>query len=227
MGALARFTSWIPVLGDEIEKAHKAISGMIDSEELRKDAIRAERALVLTEKAMESTTEAAVEMEESIAAIGETSKKTAEILEEQAEAVDGLKKSYEGMGITPAAGGAWGVGEGAPAGMTLPQYEAAARSIRSASPGMSATESFRQARLANLAEGGIAMRPMLAHIGEQAPRVPEVVAPLDKLKNMIGGLVSGGVTIHIAQMVVREEADIDRIAEQIVRIARQREGLHI
>jgi len=46
-----------------------------------------------------------------------------------------------------------------------------------------------------LAEGGIAMRPMLARIGEQAPRIPEAVIPLDKLEMMLGG--AGGKLVNI------------------------------
>lgn len=37
-----------------------------------------------------------------------------------------------------------------------------------------------------LQKGGIAMRPMTARIGEQAPRIPEAVIPLDKLEGLLG-----------------------------------------
>ena len=36
-------------------------------------------------------------------------------------------------------------------------------------------------------EGGIVMSPTLAMVGEQAPRVPEAIIPLDKLGGMMGG----------------------------------------
>ena len=50
--------------------------------------------------------------------------------------------------VVPYTGGqAWAPGVGAPAGMTLPTYEAQAAAIREANPGMTATESFRQVRI--------------------------------------------------------------------------------
>lgn len=60
--------------------------------------------------------------------------------------------------------------------------------------------------------GGIAMRPMLAMIGEQAPRIPEAVLPLDRTKGMFGPAIS----INIAEMNVRDDRDIDLIAERLV-----------
>ena len=50
--------------------------------------------------------------------------------------------------VVPYSGGAWGPGEGAPAGMTLPTYEAQAAAIRAANPGMTAVESFTAVRVA-------------------------------------------------------------------------------
>jgi len=278
LGALAKFTSWIPILGEKVQEAHDAISNMVDAEKVKRDLSITNRELEINKGILEDTTVAVddltkaeiayrEELEEqqkvlleqqeiyenrleqiealrdeleyerseagklrittddvtkALISQGWTSERIANlwedygdeldnvntylevtgllakevnaILEDQEEAVDGVRKAYEGLGVTPATGGVWGVGEGAPSGMTLPQYEAAARSIRAASPGMSATESFRQARIESnkMAEGGIAMRPMLATIAENKP---EAVIPLEKLSGMVGGI--GGRVVNI------------------------------
>jgi len=97
--------------------------------------------------------------------------------------------------------------------------------------------------------GGIVTRPTFAMIGEQAPQVPEVVAPLDRLKDFLGldmlkealsplkqlALVStaasgGGdviITINVSGLTVREEADVERVAQQLVDKIRLKTGLRI
>jgi len=237
LGALAKFTSWIPTLGEEVAKAHKAISDMIDADEVRKDAIRTERALILTEKAMDDTTEAAVALEDSIAAIGETSKETAEVLEEQAIAVDVLKKSYDGLAgaVRPtgepateeaqraaqiAAAGEPGRaaiarggnlsdiiesvmnwrGVGIPAGYGPPSGAKTWAELRAKGASEERISAFQNllervgigiSQFAPFAEGGIAMRPMLAQVAE---RKPEAILPLDKLSGMVG---LGGRVVNI------------------------------
>ncbi len=52
-------------------------------------------------------------------------------------------------------------------------------------------------RITGVQEGGIAMAPMLARIGEQAPRIPEAIIPLNKLPGLIGGVGKGVANIII------------------------------
>lgn len=47
----------------------------------------------------------------------------------------------------------------------------------------------------SMAEGAIAMKPTLAVVGDTKNGSPEVVAPLDKLKDMLGGV--GGVVVNV------------------------------
>ena len=101
--------------------------------------------------------------------------------------------------------------------------------------------------LLKLSLGGIITRPTLAMIGEQAPRIPEVVAPLDKLRDLLGidvlkqalsplrqlamasagGNVYNNINITMNGLSVREEADIDKIGQAIVDKIRLRQGLRI
>jgi predicted nucleic acid-binding Zn-ribbon protein len=91
--------------------------------------------------------------------------------------------------------------------------------------------------------GGIAMKPTLALIGEQAPRVPEVVAPLDRLLDifrvalsplsqaMLAPAAGGGgdITVNISgnNFTIREEADIERVGRKMVDLIRLRQGLRV
>jgi hypothetical protein len=62
------------------------------------------------------------------------------------------------------------------------------------------------------AEGGVFTRPTYGLIGEAGP---EAVIPLDRLAGMGGG---GSVTVNVSQLVVREEADVNRIARELYRL---------
>lgn len=78
-----------------------------------------------------------------------------------------------------------------------------------------------------LAEGGIVTAPTLAMVGEG--RDDEAVVPLNRrtLGDLASGIAEylsgGGTTINMYGLTVREDADIDRIAEAIER-KRQREA---
>lgn len=71
--------------------------------------------------------------------------------------------------------------------------------------------------------GGIFTRPTLAMIGEAGP---EAVIPLSRL----GGIgefgsespIGGGINIHVAQLVVREEVDVQRVAKELYRLQQLR-----
>ena len=87
------------------------------------------------------------------------------------------------------------------------------------------------------------MKPTLALIGEQAPRVPEVVAPLDRLLDifrvalsplsqaMLAPAAGGGgdITVNISgnNFTIREEADIERVGRKMVDLIRLRQGLRV
>jgi len=75
--------------------------------------------------------------------------------------------------------------------------------------------------------GGIAMRPMLARVGELAPRIPEVMIPLSQ--EALGKLGLGGPAVLITGNTfnVRDDRDIDRVADQLVNRIRLRTGVHI
>lgn len=62
-----------------------------------------------------------------------------------------------------------------------------------------------------LAEGGIVRQPTYAVVGEAGP---EAVIPLNKLNT--------GVNITVEQMVVREEADVNRVARELYNIQTRR-----
>ncbi len=64
------------------------------------------------------------------------------------------------------------------------------------------------------AEGGIAMRPMVARIAE---RGPEAIIPLEKMAGL-------GVTITGNNFYVREEADINKIGDRLVQQIRLKTG---
>lgn len=70
--------------------------------------------------------------------------------------------------------------------------------------------------------GGIAMRPMLARIGEQAPRIPEVVAPLDKLQAMLGGSRMVNIYVELDGRIIARA-----IGQPLVEDIRLRTGVHI
>lgn len=79
-----------------------------------------------------------------------------------------------------------------------------------------------------LAEGGLITAPTLAMVGEG--RDNEAVVPLNRrvLGDLAEGIAlqmagGGGTTIHIHGLSVREEADVDRIAEAIERKRRREE----
>ncbi len=60
MGALTKFTSWIPWLGDRVKEAHDAIANMIEAEKVKQAALE-------TKEALEDVGEAAEEMGEEVA----------------------------------------------------------------------------------------------------------------------------------------------------------------
>jgi hypothetical protein len=76
-------------------------------------------------------------------------------------------------------------------------------------------------RIPALAEGGIAVAPTLAMIGEG--RESEAILPLSKLESLLQNnsrtSESGNGTIenifHIASLIVREDADVDKIARKL------------
>ncbi len=68
----------------------------------------------------------------------------------------------------------------------------------------------------SLANGGIAMNPMLVSIAEKKP---EAVIPLDKL-GMLGGVIISGNNFY-----VREEADINKIGKALVDEIRRKTGI--
>lgn len=73
--------------------------------------------------------------------------------------------------------------------------------------------------------GGIAMTPSVVGIGEAGP---EAIVPLqgpkfDELTERIADKVrANGVVVNVAEMVVREEADIDRIANRLAQLTKRR-----
>jgi len=67
--------------------------------------------------------------------------------------------------------------------------------------------------------GGIAMRPMLARIGEKAP---EAVIPLDKLEGMIGGGRAVNIFVELDGRVIARA-----IGQPLVDLIRLKTGLHI
>jgi len=73
-------------------------------------------------------------------------------------------------------------------------------------------------------EGLIAMSPMLAHIGELAPRIPEVVAPLDKLRDMLfsRGGQSADIRIYFDGQLMAE-----KLGAPLVDIIRVKTGVSI
>lgn len=75
--------------------------------------------------------------------------------------------------------------------------------------------------LPSFAQGGIAMRPMLASIGEQAPRIPEAIIPLDKLEGMLGGK-SVNIYVELDGRVIAKA-----IGQPLVDEIRLRTGMHI
>ncbi len=76
-------------------------------------------------------------------------------------------------------------------------------------------------RLQGFEQGGIAMRPMLARIGEQAPRIPEAVIPLDKLEGMMGGKTVS-IFVELDGRVIAQA-----IGQPLVDEIRLRIGAHI
>jgi len=66
-----------------------------------------------------------------------------------------------------------------------------------------------------MASGGLVTRPTLAMLGENYQ--PELVVPLSNMRNVLG---QGNTTnqFNISQLVVREEADIRRIAQELYRM---------
>ncbi len=76
------------------------------------------------------------------------------------------------------------------------------------------------------ASGGIFSRPSIIGVGEAGT---EAVLPIDRLDDLIASAlkkvgnnqVTGDLNINIARLVVREEADVRRIAEELNRIRLQ------
>lgn len=82
-------------------------------------------------------------------------------------------------------------------------------------------------KIPQLADGGIVTAPTLAMVGEG--RDDEAVVPLNRrtLGDLASGIADhlsgGGTTINMYGLTVREDADIDRIAEAIERKRRRAE----
>lgn len=72
---------------------------------------------------------------------------------------------------------------------------------------------FNISRIPHLADGGIVTEPTIALIGESGP---EAVVPISS------GIPGTGVTINVSELVVREEADIQRIARELYTLVDRR-----
>jgi len=72
-------------------------------------------------------------------------------------------------------------------------------------------------QIPRLADGGIIDSPTLAMIGEDARTRPEIVTP-EKLLRQIMREETEGVKIEIGEMVVRDDSDIERIAQKLFRL---------
>ncbi|MBA7576484.1 hypothetical protein ES708_18325 [subsurface metagenome] len=70
--------------------------------------------------------------------------------------------------------------------------------------------------------GGIAMRPLIAQIGEQAPRVPEAVIPLDRLEKMMGAKGKVNIYVELDGRVIAQA-----IGQPLVDEIRLRTGIHM
>lgn len=85
-------------------------------------------------------------------------------------------------------------------------------------------QSFGTPDIPMLAKGGIAYGPTLAGVGEYpgAGGNPEVIAPLDRLRSLLGGSGGGGTTIMVNVDNVSSDYDVSRIGEALVRELRLR-----
>lgn len=100
LGALAKFTGWIPWLGKKIQEAHDHIAGMIDAEKVKRDAVKAEEA---AEKMAEEIEKRAGELTETIkeeleeqrdARLDAIAEERSAAQKQHDDAVSGLRKTY-------------------------------------------------------------------------------------------------------------------------------------
>lgn len=113
LGSLAKFTSWIPWLGEKVQKAHDAIANMIDAEKVERDVAKVNKALRDNEVALKDNweavqitkeaidpglTEALANERKELEATQQALEEQKATLETQAEEVDKLSNAYKGLG---------------------------------------------------------------------------------------------------------------------------------